>query len=546
MLAPSHPFFGNKYRVLRSLGAGGMGSVWVAEDTTLKRQVAIKLITKDGLTDEARRRFFLEAQTAAGLSSPNIVQIFDFGLEEETPYLVMELLQGRSLAERLRKLGPLGAQEAEHVLRQVCRAAARAHKAGVVHRDLKPSNIFLVEGDEGLLVKLLDFGIAKSTGITGAAGHTLSGTFLGTPAYASPEQAQASKKLDHRSDIWSIGVIAFECLLGRAPFAGETMASIVLAVCARPLPIPSSFGPVPPGFDAWFARACARDPAERFQSAGEAAEALRPVLCPGAEPAPPFTSLAGAPAPPLPIQDTLTAATPAALAPRAAREPLAEPPGPEPPKGSAQPQPLAAPEPPKGSAQPAPSRSAGEKSLPVAWLSLGTFAVIVAAMLALDFTSTPTQVVLPQSAQSPAAPVRAAPDPAAQGEEASPASEPIPGDGDREGAGDSRDPTPEDCAEGDGACDRPCTGQTGEECPSPKERGRDGKRASRARRGPAARFEKACRAKSADACLALGMMYLRGQGVSRSEARASELFEAACAGGSDEGCVQLGRLLRPR
>ncbi|HVZ33465.1 MAG TPA: serine/threonine-protein kinase, partial [Polyangiaceae bacterium] len=279
---PDNRVFGGRYRLVRPLSEGGMGSVWEAEHLALKSTVVVKLIAGQVITAEARQRFLQEARTAAALASPHIVQIFDYGVQDGTPYIAMELLNGESLAQRLSRQGALSPLETEGLVRQVCRAAARAHEANVVHRDLKPGNIFLVASEDELLVKLLDFGIAKATNGAGALQHTLPGAFLGTPTYASPEQAIGEKSLDHRSDLWSIGVIAFECLLGRPPFVGDSAASVVLSVCAGPLPVPSECGPVPSGFDAWFRQACARAPEQRFQNARAMAEALRTVLNPAA------------------------------------------------------------------------------------------------------------------------------------------------------------------------------------------------------------------------------------------------------------------------
>jgi serine/threonine-protein kinase len=149
-----------------------------------------------------------------------------------------------------------------------------------VHRDLKPDNIYLVRNDDEEIAKVLDFGIAKSNahGLgASVGGGTRTGAVLGTPYYMSPEQAEGAKTLDGRADIWAMGVIAFECLLGSRPFDEETLGSLLLAICARPIPVPSQRGPVPPGFDAWFARACARDVAQRYALAREAAADLRQI-----------------------------------------------------------------------------------------------------------------------------------------------------------------------------------------------------------------------------------------------------------------------------
>jgi serine/threonine-protein kinase len=162
---------------------------------------------------------------------------------------------------------------------QVARAMKRAHEAGIVHRDLKPDNIFLVPNDDEEIVKVLDFGIAKAASplSTSISESTRTGTMLGTPYYMSPEQVESATNADHRTDIWALGVIAYQCILGKRPFEAETVGGLFLAICSKELPVPSQRGPVPPGFDTWFARACARDLAKRFGSAREAAAELRLV-----------------------------------------------------------------------------------------------------------------------------------------------------------------------------------------------------------------------------------------------------------------------------
>ena len=269
---------GGRYRLIHQIVEGGMGSVWYAEHLTLRSPVAVKLITPDGsCSEESAQRFLLEARAGAALRSPHVVQILDYGLHEGRPFLVMELLVGESLEAHLHRAGPLTAPTTARVISQVARALTRAHDAGVVHRDLKPANIFLVADDDELLVKLLDFGIAKSfkdSLAPSSAPLSRTGTFIGTPQYASPEQIEGVSTIDHRTDIWSLGFVAFECLLGHSPFDGNAIGKIMVDICSQPLPVPSEQGNVPAGFDAWFSRACSRDPEHRFQSAAEAAAEL--------------------------------------------------------------------------------------------------------------------------------------------------------------------------------------------------------------------------------------------------------------------------------
>lgn len=261
-----------------------MGAVWRAEHLLLRSQVAIKLISPElAATGEGLSRFLREAQAAASLRSPHVVQILDYGVDEGTPYIAMELLDGESLGARLNRAGRLELAEVGRVFVQIGRAIARAHDAGIVHRDLKPDNVFIIRNDEEEVAKVLDFGIAKlsSRGVNGpATGATRTGALLGTPYYMSPEQVEGSSALDHRSDIWAIGVLAYECIVGQRPFDAETMGGLVLAICSKPLPIPSTRASVPPRFDDWFARACSRDLDTRFSSVREATRELK-QLCEG-------------------------------------------------------------------------------------------------------------------------------------------------------------------------------------------------------------------------------------------------------------------------
>jgi serine/threonine-protein kinase len=316
MLTPDQPVLAHKYRLIGQLGAGGMGSVWLARHVDLDSLVAVKLMGKEvAATPAGTERFLREARTAASLRSPHVVQILDYGLHEGVPFIAMELLEGESLAARLARDGRFtNWLLAEHILRQVARAVGRAHDAGIVHRDLKPGNIFLVRNDEEEIVKLLDFGIAKSASPLDAppSSSTRTGEFLGSPVYASPEQLQASKHLDQRADIWSLGVIAYECFIGTPPFAEDTLVNLVLAVCLQPLPIPSQRGAVPPGFDAWFARACERDVTQRFQTVREASIELRRLVAAacGLPEVAPDTPLQTPFAPPVSLLDEVLAGMP--------------------------------------------------------------------------------------------------------------------------------------------------------------------------------------------------------------------------------------------
>jgi serine/threonine-protein kinase len=270
-----------RYRLEVRLGAGGMGAIWRAEHLVLKAPVAVKLIDREAVPDDdTMARFLREAQAAAALRSPHVVQIIDYGVDGKIPFMVMELLEGENLAQRLKRMRRLSRQETARVLTQVGRAVQRAHEAGIVHRDLKPENVFVVRNEDDEIAKVLDFGVAKleraNLGQEGT--RTRTGSILGTPYYMSPEQAQGNKTVDYRSDLWSLGVIAFECIVGKRPFFSDGLGDLVLTICVRDLPVPSDTAPVPLGFDKWFSRACNREPGQRFQSARELTEGLRDAL----------------------------------------------------------------------------------------------------------------------------------------------------------------------------------------------------------------------------------------------------------------------------
>ncbi len=262
-----------------------MGSVWLAEHLTLNSWVAVKLMDPSiASTVEGAERFKREAQAAASLRSAHVVQVLDYGVHEDTPFLVMELLQGQSLADCLEREKRLSPERALSIITQVARAIARAHAGGIVHRDLKPDNIFLVQEDDQELAKVLDFGIAKATGPRFGGAETRTGVTMGTPYYMSPEQVEGKKALDYRSDLWSLAVIACECLTGARPFDGETFGELLLNICARPIVPPSQQGFYLPGFDEWFAKGANRDPQLRFGSAQELAASLADVVSGRARP----------------------------------------------------------------------------------------------------------------------------------------------------------------------------------------------------------------------------------------------------------------------
>jgi eukaryotic-like serine/threonine-protein kinase len=261
-----------KYRLEAAIARGGMGSVWRARHLTLDAPLAVKFIGANvSRMQEARKRFEREAKAAALLQSPHVVQIYDYGVEGEVPYLVMELLDGEDLGDRLKK-SRLSLAETSSIVTQIARALRRAAEAGIVHRDLKPGNVFLVRGEEEELVKVLDFGIAKVPRLRGDDDRTKTGTVLGSPRYMSPEQARGNRLVDARSDLWSLAVIAYRAITGRLPFQSTDIADLIVKICSEDAEPPSSIDPAfGPEVDAFFARGFARDPEERFQTARELA-----------------------------------------------------------------------------------------------------------------------------------------------------------------------------------------------------------------------------------------------------------------------------------
>jgi len=264
-------------RLTRLLGKGGMGSVWLADHLTLGSQVAIKFMAIANLDDELLlQRFRTEAKAAAQIKHPHVAQVFDHGVTEDgVPYIVMEYLEGEDLKHTIRKSGPLPLLDVARIITQAAKALGRAHTLGIVHRDIKPDNIFLCNIDGEIFVKLLDFGVAKIDQGSTMEGATTTGSMMGTPLYMSPEQLLSARTVSHKSDLWSLAVVAYFALTGRVPFGGETIGSLSVAVHLGVFPAPSTVRPdLPAAVDAWFARMLKRDPAERYDSAKEMADAF--------------------------------------------------------------------------------------------------------------------------------------------------------------------------------------------------------------------------------------------------------------------------------
>jgi serine/threonine protein kinase len=264
-------------RLVRLLGKGGMGSVWVAEHLGLRTQVAVKFMSAAALHDPTLlSRFEREASAAAQIKSPHVVQTLDHGImsPEGAPYIVMELLEGEDLASRLKRFGPAPMSEVVAVVSQVGKALIKAHQAGIIHRDIKPDNLFLLDADGDLFVKVLDFGVAKQASDRDM-GMTSTGSTVGTPHYMSPEQLLSAKHVDHRCDLWALAVVAYRMLTGQLPFRGETLGALSVALHQGVFKPPSAYrADLGPAVDAWFARALHREIDARFDSVKELLDEL--------------------------------------------------------------------------------------------------------------------------------------------------------------------------------------------------------------------------------------------------------------------------------
>jgi serine/threonine-protein kinase len=269
-----------KYRIERLLARGGMGSLWVARHLLLEIDVAIKFMDAGVASSaEARSRFEREAKACAQMKSEHVVRVFDYGIEQGSLYIVMELLEGEDLGTRLKRRGRLSLPEVSLILTHVARGLRKAHELGIVHRDLKPANIFLTEAEDQEIAKVLDFGVAKAVGEDDIGDSTRSGIVMGSPHYMSPEQTYASKTLDYRSDLWALGVVAFRAVTGKLPFSGEQLSEVLVKICTSCPPRASTLVEgLPPELDDFFARALARERARRFQSAKELARAFEKVV----------------------------------------------------------------------------------------------------------------------------------------------------------------------------------------------------------------------------------------------------------------------------
>jgi len=258
-----------------------MGAIWVALDSQLQRHVAIKLTTSQRLSSAAaRRQFEQEAKAIAQFHHPNVVQVHDFGVDGDDPFIVMELLEGEDLETRLRRRERLAPGVVSALLTQVARALTAAHTANIVHRDLKPANLFLARVDGKEVIKILDFGLVRQKArVDELPPDPMADGMVGTLRYMSPEQIRGDTNLDHRSDLWSIAVVFFRALTGRFPFSLESVGSLLNGSFRPPDVLPSSLVPeLGTEIDPFFTRALDPDPGQRYQSANEMAAAFATIV----------------------------------------------------------------------------------------------------------------------------------------------------------------------------------------------------------------------------------------------------------------------------
>jgi tRNA A-37 threonylcarbamoyl transferase component Bud32/tetratricopeptide (TPR) repeat protein len=264
-----------KYEIITILGKGAMGIVYKARDPHINREVAIKtirfdLVSEDSENEEIMQRFMREAQAAGKLSHPNIITIYDVGREESVTYIVMQYIEGQSLQKMISSSDKFSTPEVIDLMCQICNALDYAHKNGIVHRDMKPGNILL---DKERKPYICDFGVARVETST----LTQSGTAVGTPSYMSPEQVMG-KKVDKRSDIFSLGCILYEILTGRRPFEAESITTVIYKIInEEPLPLIEVKKGLPVGFEQIITKALAKDPIDRYQSCAELAADLRAI-----------------------------------------------------------------------------------------------------------------------------------------------------------------------------------------------------------------------------------------------------------------------------
>ena len=274
----------SRFRLERLLGRGSMGSVWLARHLALDVDVAVKFIDAAFRDQKDHRgRFALEAQAAARINSPHVVNVLDFGAEESGRlYLAMEYLEGEDLGKLLeRSGGRLSPETTARVVSHACRGLGRAHALGIAHRDIKPENLFLCgdANDEDFVLKILDFGVAKSNDNATDLVATTAGQLVGSPAYMSPEQARGSLDVDFRSDLFSLAVVVYHCLTGSFAFGGQSLTDLLVNIVSKdPIPPTRFVSSLPRSIDDWFRRALDKKPARRFPSAKDFAQAFHMAM----------------------------------------------------------------------------------------------------------------------------------------------------------------------------------------------------------------------------------------------------------------------------
>jgi eukaryotic-like serine/threonine-protein kinase len=271
---------GGKYRIERELGTGGMGAVFEATHRVTHKRFAIKWLLPDlSGHEDVVKRFIREAQVAGRFEHPNVVEVYDIGQEGDSFYMVMELLEGESLAARLERDGKMTPEAACRMLLPCMRGVARAHAAGIIHRDLKPANIFVCRAtpETPETPKVLDFGISKMSGLGEfEASTTKTGVVMGTPHYMSPEQVRG-RSVDHRADVYAFGLILYQLVSGKLPFDAMTFSELVLQIATEtPKPLADLVPGMPNGLARVISRAMAREAGERFQTLEELALAVEP------------------------------------------------------------------------------------------------------------------------------------------------------------------------------------------------------------------------------------------------------------------------------
>ena len=268
---------GINYRLVEPIGRGGMGELWAAEQRSLSRRVALKFIQEQALASEAHRaRFAREARLLASLSDPHIVQVFDSGVHQGSPWMAMELLEGEDLGDLLLRRGRLGEGEAKELILQAAHGLDHAHRQGLIHRDIKPRNLFLSTrgGADSPHLKILDFGIAREEKPDpGASNLTTDFVVLGSPAYLAPEQARCLS-VTFQADLWSLAVVHFELVTGALPFEANNAHDLSIEIASSPHQPVSEYGINSPELQAFYDQALAKSPEDRFANAKTFAEAL--------------------------------------------------------------------------------------------------------------------------------------------------------------------------------------------------------------------------------------------------------------------------------